>query len=40
MATAAERLVEGLRVVIRNASEMGCKLLQKQSRRGACDEGA
>ena len=40
MATAAERLLHGLRVVIRNASEMGCKLLQKKRKRGACDEGA
>jgi hypothetical protein len=40
MATATERLLQGLHVVIRNAGEMGCNLLLKKSRRGACDEGA
>jgi hypothetical protein len=41
MATAAaERLLQGLRVVIPNAGEIGYKLLQKKSRRDACDEGA
>jgi hypothetical protein len=40
MVTAAARLLQGLHVVIRNESEMGCKLLLKKRRRDASDEGA
>jgi hypothetical protein len=40
MAAAAERLLQGLCVVIRNASETGYGLLQKGSGGGGCDEGA